>query len=117
MTRYVSNPSAALMSSFSPFAAAQSTVGNQRLSLVSVRRKTTSCASTIASSASTSARTRSFSRSPLTTCPGMGMLSRTPSASTPGKIRRSASAAHCAFGRPPSAQSACSKRLCRAGLE
>jgi hypothetical protein len=34
-------------------------------------------------------------------CPGMGMLSATPAATTDGKMARSASAAACALGLPP----------------
>ena len=54
ITMYVSKPSAALMQIFE--CADVSNVGNQRLSLVSMRRKTTSCDWTSISMVSTSLR-------------------------------------------------------------
>ena len=113
ITRYESKPSAALMSSL-PFAAHIS-VGSHRDSLVSVRRYTQSWSSISDSNVSTSFITngKSFSA---TGCPGIGIIIRTPFASTPGKIRRSFSAAAAAFGLPPSRQSSNSNSDCRTGL-
>ena len=114
MTRYESNPRAALMRSL-PLAAHMS-VGSHLLSRVSVSRYTQSCASMRSSSRETSSRTRATSASG-TGCPGIGIVIRTPSASTPGKILRSAFAAASAFGFPPPRQSPNSNSDWRTGLE
>mmetsp|Transcript_16105 Transcript_16105/g.43927 ORF Transcript_16105/g.43927 Transcript_16105/m.43927 type:complete len:232 (+) Transcript_16105:580-1275(+) len=97
-----------------PFAA-HINVGSHRDSLVSVRRYTQSWSSMSDSNSATSFSTngKSFSA---TGCPGIGIIIRTPFASTPGKIRRSFSAAAAAFGLPPSRQSSNSNSDCRTGL-
>mmetsp|Transcript_100 Transcript_100/g.467 ORF Transcript_100/g.467 Transcript_100/m.467 type:complete len:371 (-) Transcript_100:479-1591(-) len=114
MTRYESNPSAALMRSF-PLAA-HTSVGSHLLSRVSVSRYTQSCASMRSSSRLTSSSTAGTSASG-TGCPGIGIVIRTPSAFTPGKILRSALAAASAFGLPPPRQSSNSNSDWRTGLE
>mmetsp|Transcript_32296 Transcript_32296/g.84850 ORF Transcript_32296/g.84850 Transcript_32296/m.84850 type:complete len:242 (-) Transcript_32296:278-1003(-) len=94
-----------------------SMVGSQRLSRVSVSRKTTSWALINASSCSVSRRACSISACTVSACPGMGIVSSCAAAFTPGKMRRSAAAAASALGLPPSAQSANSKSDWRTGLE
>ena len=115
MTRYESNPSAALMSVVS--FAAHSSVGSHRDSRVSVRQNTASCARTSASRRSTSRSAAARASSPTTGCPGMGTAITTPCALTPGKTRVRFAAAASAFSLPPSRQSANSNSDWRAGLE
>mmetsp|Transcript_22658 Transcript_22658/g.51832 ORF Transcript_22658/g.51832 Transcript_22658/m.51832 type:complete len:387 (-) Transcript_22658:233-1393(-) len=114
MTTSESNPSATVSASLR--CAAASRVGSQRDSLVSVRRKITSCASTIRSSSLASSPTCDASAA-LTGWPGIGMPMRRAPACTHGKMRRSAAAAASALGVSPPMQSSKVKSDCRTGLE
>mmetsp|Transcript_13858 Transcript_13858/g.28495 ORF Transcript_13858/g.28495 Transcript_13858/m.28495 type:complete len:210 (-) Transcript_13858:1058-1687(-) len=116
MTSHPSRPSAALISVL--FMDLDITVGSQRDSLVSVRRKIASDASMSSCSLSTSFSAAETSFSPERGWPGMGMVSTTPSASTSSPaIFCSASAAATALYFPPPSQSSSVNRLCLAGFE
>jgi hypothetical protein len=111
----VSKPNAAFNKILSCTAA--STVGNHRLSLVSVNKNTTSLFRTNSSNFSISFLALACSAADANGCPGIGIVITCPSATTPGKILFKAAAAAAAFGFPPSRQSAYSNNDCLTGFE
>mmetsp|Transcript_1986 Transcript_1986/g.4772 ORF Transcript_1986/g.4772 Transcript_1986/m.4772 type:complete len:223 (-) Transcript_1986:313-981(-) len=115
MTSHESSPRAALIKTLSWVAAI--TVGSHLDSLVSVRRKMASVSRINRSRVSTVSRSdSSFSEA----CPGIGMLSFTPSLITSAATSLRASAAACAFGLPRPwsyRQSSRLNKICRTVLE